>query len=349
MAVLNHFASCGWTLDQVRLELAGRFPGLAALYGTIGRQERLLPTEWANACSWIQKPGRRQAGRRTARINDTSHPEPTGGAVRTTSKSGVHQLVNDLENVLYAVLDHRLKERGREGLSLRLLLRAVLGYMRTMETDLLDVGCRTFATAMGKHHGTISRLLPALERASDGILSKVSDARGRNADAYVIQLPQHFEQLARELSWRSGKIHGIRPVFRALGDVAALVYEAIERGRLSPTTAVIVRATGLSRTAVETALATMSSYNMVERRHGQWTITAGTGLTELARRLGALDDAAEQITRHRRQRAAWHAWLDRNLVPALPEQDVEDPDSDRYWIPPSDDELGLLGTLWRVA
>ena len=74
----------------------------------------------------------------------------------------MHQLVNDLENVLYAVLDHRLKERGREGLSLRLLLRAVLGYMRTMETDLLDVGCRTFATALGKHHGTIARLLPML-------------------------------------------------------------------------------------------------------------------------------------------------------------------------------------------
>jgi hypothetical protein len=202
---------------------------------------------------------------------------------------------------------------------------------------------------MGKHHGTISRLLPVLEHASDGILTKVSDARGRNADAYVIQLPQHFEQLARDLSWRSGKIHGIRPVFRVLGDVAALVYEAIERGRLSPTTAGIARATGLSRTAVETALATMSSYQMIERRHGQWRIIAGTGLTALARRLGALDDAAEQISRHRKERAAWHAWLDRNLVPALTEQEVEDPDSDRYWIPPSCDEPGLLGTLWRVA
>jgi hypothetical protein len=257
--------------------------------------------------------------------------------------------VNDLENVLYAVLDHRLKERGREGLSLRLLLRAVLGYMRTMETDLLDVGCRTFATAMGKHHGTISRLLPALEHASDGILSKVSDARGRNADAYVIQLPQHFEQLARELSWRSGKIHGIRPVFRALGDVAALVYEAIERGRLSPTTAVIVRTTGLSRTAVETALATMSSYNMIERRHGQWTITAGTGLAELARRLGALDDAVEQITRHRRQRAAWHAWLDRHQAPNLAAHELHDSEYDDYWLPPANDDVGWHTAVYEAA
>lgn len=349
MAVLNHFAACGWTLEQVRLELGGQFPGLAALYTTTDRQERLIDTEWAKACRWIEKRGTQPAGRRTTRINDTSPPKPTGGGDRTTSKAGTHQLVNDLENVLYAVLDHRLKERGREGVSLRLLLRAVLGYMRTTETDLLDVGCRTFATALGKHHGTIARLLPLLQQASDGILTKVSDARGRDADVYVIQLPQHFEQLARELSWRSGKIHGIRPVFRVLGDVAALVYEAIERGRLSPTTATIVRSTGLSRTAVETALGTMSSYNMIERRHGQWRITAGTSLTALARRLGALEDAAEQIGRHRKQRAAWHAWLDRNLVPELAEHEVEDPDSDLYWIPPSESELDWGGTLWRVA
>lgn len=349
MAVLNHFAACGWTLAQVRLELGGQFPGLAALYTNTDRQERLLDAEWAEANRWIQKPGTQSTGRRTTRINDTSLPEPTGGASRTSSKAAVHQLVNDLENVLYSVLDHRLKERGREGLSLRLLLRAVLGYMRTMETDLLDVGCRTFASALGKHHGTISRLLPMLQQASDGILTKVADARGRNADTYVIQLPQHFEQLAQELSWRSGKIHGIRPVFRALGDVAALVYESIERGRHSPTTAAIVRTTGLSRTAVETALGAMSSYNMIERRHGQWRIVAGTSLTALARRLGALDDAAEQISRHRKQRGAWHAWLDRNLVPELAEHEVEDPESDLYWIPPSENELDFVGMLWRVA
>jgi Ser/Thr protein kinase RdoA (MazF antagonist) len=93
----------------------------------------------------------------------------------------------------------------------------------------------------------------------------------------------------------------------------------------------------------------MSSYSMIERRHGQWRITAGTSLTALARRLGALDDAAEQISRHRKQRAAWHAWLDRNLVPELAEHEVEDPDSDLYWIPPSETELDWGGTLWRVA
>ena len=332
MAVLNHFAACGWSLEQVRHGLGGQFPGLSALYGSTDRQERLLATEWAKACAFTQKPAPQQREVKSARINNTSQPLPTGGATGSTSKAGVHQLVNDLENVLYAVLDHRLKDRGREGLSLRLLLRAVLGYMRTMETDLLDVGCRTFATALGKHHVTIARLLPVLAAASDGILTKVAEARGRNADTYLIQLPAHFDQLARELSWRRGKIHGIRPVFRALGDVAALVYESIERGRLSPTTAEIVRSTGLSRTAVDAALAAMEGYRMIERRHGHWTITAGTGLTDLARRLGALDDAAEQISRHRRQRAAWHAWLDRHEATVFTGNDFYDAEQDDYWL-----------------
>jgi len=78
-------------------------------------------------------------------------------------------------------------------------------------------------------------------------------------------------------------------------------------------------------------------------------IVRSTGLGRIARRLGALDDAAEQISRHRKQRAAWHAWLDRNLVPELAEHEVEDPEVDLYWIPPSETELDWVGTLWRVA
>ncbi|WP_235564165.1 hypothetical protein [Arthrobacter sp. Soil763] len=349
MAVLNHFAACGWTLEQVRREMAGQLPGLAALYKDKSHSDRLLDKEWANACGWVQKKPAPKTGAPSSLINDTSRPQPTGGATKTTSKAGAHQLVNDLENVLYAVLDHRLKERGREGLSLRLLLRAVLGYMRTMETDLLDVGCRTFASALGKHHGTVARLLPALQSASDGILTKVSAARGRNADTYLVQLPSHFEQLARDLSWRRGKIYGIRPVFRVLGDVAALTYEAIERGRLSPTTAEIVRSTALSRSAVDKALAEMAAHNMIQRSNGLWTVVVATNLTDLARRLGALDDAAEQITRHRLQRARWHAWLDRHLVPELSENEVYDAEAETYWIPPDEDDGTYAGHVWQAA
>ena len=346
MAVLNHFAACKWTVEQVRAGLAGQYAGLAALYGD--KAERLLPLEWEKAQAWTTaKPTSQKDGRSYARINDTSPTKLTGGS-QNHSTHAIHQLVNDIENVLYAVLDQRCKIYGRASLSLRLLLRAVLGYMRTTQKNLLDVGCRTFAVALGKDHATIARLLPVLEKASEGILTRVQRGHGRNADTYLIQLPPHFEQLARDLTWRQGKIHAIRPVFRVLGDVAALTYEAIERGRHSPTTAELVRSTGISRTATTEALTRMETLRMIRRHYGRWEIVATTGLQELADRLGATEDRQEQITRYRKERAAWHAWLDRHVTPQIDEHDIYDWEADEYWLPPTDPGE-LQASLWQAA
>jgi hypothetical protein len=342
MAVLNHFSACGWSLQDVENELAGQFPGLAALYGSAERQARLLPYEWVKAQAFTgtapgtRKPSPRNYGEKSALINNTSPTLTTGGAGKR-SGAAVHQLVNDLENVLYAVLDHRLQKRGREGLSLRLLIRGLLGYMRAKETDILDVGCRTLAVAMGKHHVTIARLLPVLVQASDGILTKIADARQKAADVYLIQLPEQYQELARELTWRKGKIHAIRPVFRALGDVAALAYEAIERCRHSPTTAEIVRNSGVSRNACSAALAEMETLGMIQRHDGTWKTTSAN-LRVLAARLGVLDDYLDHIRRNRHERAIWHAYLDRfnTLQFAITEADMFDPERDEYWLPPDD-------------
>ncbi|WP_432246252.1 hypothetical protein ACRB8A_20270 (plasmid) [Arthrobacter sp. G.S.26] len=346
MAVLNHFAACGWTLSQVTGELTGQFPGLAALYGT--KQDRLLPKEWANAQAFTNNTssGKRTPAQRRGKdafINDTSITKPTGGAP-TPSPASIHQLVNDLENILYAVLDHRLQAYGRESLSLRLLLRGLLGFMRTNNTNLVDVGCRTLAVALGKHHGTIARLLPRLAGASDGILTKVMDARHKAADVYLIELPAQYYQLARELTWRKGKIHAIRPVFRALSDPAALIYEAIERGRHSPTTAEIIRTTGLSRSAVDSALANMEALAMIHRASRAWRITQSTNLSALSVRLGVMDEYQAHIARNRRQRAAWHAYLDRFANSRIPESDLYDAERDQHWIPPD-----VADGIWLAA
>jgi hypothetical protein len=346
MAVLNHFSGCRWTLDQVRDGITGQFPGLAALYGTEAKQGRLLEKEWASALAWTNKSSPRPTGRGYAFINDTSRPLPTGGAATSASKAGIHQLVNDLENVLYGVLDHRLMKLGRESLGLRFLFRSLLGYMRAKETDLLDVGCRTLAIALGKHHATIARLLPRLVQVSDGIITKVADARRRSADVYLIQLPDHHRQLARELSWRKGKIHGIRHVFRVLGEPAALVYEAIERARHSPTNADIIRGTGISRSAVENALGEMSALGMVHREGRQWHITATTNLGQLAIRLGVIEDVQAQISLYRHQRAAWHAYLDRFLDQGITETSLYDTEREEHWLPPDDDAASYV---WEAA
>lgn len=347
MAVLNHFAACNWTREQVQNELASQFLGLAGLYGTAVKQERLLPTEWAKAQTFTAnrtatKGGPQNVGEKTALINNTSPTKPTGGAPKP-SPATIHELVNDLENVVHAVLDHRLQARGRESLGLRLLLRGLLGYMRSMQTAVLDVGCRTLAVAMGKHHVTIARLLPILAKASDGILTKVADARHKAADVYVIQLPEHYKQLARELTWRKGQIHAVRPVFRALGDAAALIYEAIERGRHSPTTADIARATGISRNAVAKALSDMEALAMI-KRDGRYWKTTNVNLANLAARLGVLEDYEAHISRNRMERAVWHAYLDRFQDARVNELDLYDAEREEHWLPPDDD-----AALWLAA
>ncbi|MDQ0636374.1 hypothetical protein QFZ40_004345 [Arthrobacter pascens] len=330
MAILCSMAASGHTAQDVRAAMTDRYPGLAALYGS--KADRLLEKEFSRAVTFTAKSTAAGRGSQSAHINDTSHPEYSqGGLSERSSTAAVQQLANDVENVLYAVLDQKLiKNYGRESTGLRLLFRSVLGYVRTTGRDVLDVGCRTFAAANGKHHATIARLLPVLAAASDGILTKVADARGRNADVYLIQLPESYRKLAKDLSWRQGKIYGVRPVFRSLGDTAALVYEAIERSRLSPTTAGITRATGYSRTAVDNALAALLAVRMIHRAGREWRVTAGANLKALARRLGALEDFEEQVSRHRRERAAWQAWLDRHST-RIDENDVHDPEQDEYW------------------
>lgn len=345
MAVLNHLSACGWTREHIQNELTGQFPGLAALYGTPANQERLLATEWAKAQAYTsnrsdQKDWPGKAGEKDVLINNTSPTILTGGATKKPSTAALHQLVNDLENILYAVLDHRLKAHGRKGLSLRLLIRGLLGYMRAKETDIVDVGCRTLAVAMGKHHVTIARLLPVLAKASDGILIKVADARHKAADVYLIQLPEHYQQLARELTWRRGQINAVRPVFRALGDAAALVYEAVERGRRSPTTAEMVRTTGISRNAITKALTDMEALGMIRREEGRWRTTSAN-LRDLAARLGVLEDYQTHISRNRRERAVWHAYLDRFLNARMGESDMYDYEREEHWIPPDDAALWL--------
>jgi DNA-binding transcriptional regulator YhcF (GntR family) len=177
------------------------------------------------------------------------------------------------------------------------------------------------------------------------MLTKVADARRKAADVYLIQLPEQYQQLARELTWRKGKVHSIRPVFRSLGDAAAIVYETIERGRHSPTSAELIRNSGISRSTVEKALAAMEGLGMIHRDDRRWKITATANLRALAERLGVMADYQAHISRNRRERAAWHAYLDRFLDGAqVNECDLHDAEREEHWIPPDD-----AAALWFAA
>jgi len=337
MAVLNHLCAWQLSLSEVQAHLDTDFAGLAALYGTVARRERLLPTEWANAAAWVrQKKHPPASGLNHGNKSDT---EPalthSGGAEGLRSQVAVMAEINDLENVLYSVLDQRLARTGREGITLRFLIRAVLGFARAKETLVVDVGCRAFALAMGAHHGTIARLLPRLVKFSGGMLGKVEDARGKRADSYLLGCPEQWKDVAAATSWRKGKIYGIRPVFRALGAPAALVYEAVERARHSPTTAEIVRVTGMSRPTVAKELAVLAELAMVERHHGSWKLVHTTNLGTIAEWLGVQEEYETQLRLVKAQRRQWHAHLEGHTEPVIREEDLYDPERDEYdpWDP----------------
>ena len=337
MAVLNHLCAWQLSLPEVQARLDTDFAGLAALYGSPDRRRRLLPTEWANASSWVgQKQHPPADGLNHGNKSDT---EPalthSGGGEGLRSRTSVLAEINDLENVLYSVLDQRLARTGREGIMLRFLIRAVLGFARAKETLLVDVGCRAFALAMGAHHGTIARLLPRLVKLSGGMLSKVEDGRGKRADSYLLGCPEQWKDVAAATAWRKGKIHGIRPVFRALGAPAALVYEAVERGSHCPTTAEIVRVTGMSRPTVAKELSTLAELAMIERHHGCWRLVHTTNLGTIAGWLGVQEEYEAQLRLVKAQRRQWHAHLERHMEQMIREEDIYDPERDEYdpWDP----------------
>ncbi|WP_343320570.1 helix-turn-helix domain-containing protein (plasmid) [Arthrobacter sp. TMP15] len=346
IAVLNHL--CAWqvSLPEIQARLSTDFAGLRALYGNDTRLERLLVKEWENASAWVTEKQRHQpVGKRSSNKYDTEPPlTHSGGAVQPRSRLSTMSEINDIENVLYSVIDQRLARTGREGITLRFLLRAVLGFARAKGSLAINVGCRAFALAMGHHHGTIARLLPHLVKYSGGLLSKIENAHGKQADIYLLGLPEHWQDLANATAWRKGKIYGIRPVFRALGAPSALVYEAIERGRHSPTTADIVRATGMSRPTVARELTTLAELSMIERHHGYWQLIHSTNLTTIAEWLGVQGDYEEHRSIVKAQRRVWHAHLERHLVPVIYEEDLYDQEQSEWdpWIPNDYGELSAL-------
>lgn len=345
MAVLNHL--CAWqvSLSEIQARIGGDFAGLGALYGSSARQEALLEKEWKNAVTWVAQKNDTPKTEKSHGNKYDTEPSLThsGGAGSLRSHASVQAEINDLENVLYCLLDQRLARTGREGIMLRFLFRAILGFARAKGTLVVDVGCRSFAREMGSHHGTIARLLPRLVKHSGGMLSKIEDARGKRADSYLLGLPEQFQDVAQATAWRKGKIHGIRTVFRALGAPSALVYEAVERGRHSPTTADIMRATGLSRPTVAKELTILAELSMVERHHGHWQIIHTTNLGKIAEWLGVQEDYERQSALIREQRRQWHAHLERFTEPVIREEDLYDQEQSEWdpWIPYDNDQSAL--------
>lgn len=338
MAVLNHLAICGLSLDDVTSRMRQDLTGLASLYGnrTARRQSELLQHEWAKAITWTGRKNQPQTPRPTNALNsDTSGPLTHSGGASTPAMLAE---LRSIENVLYEVLDSRFEKHGRYSIHLKMGLRALLALARSRESTVIDVGCRSLSLAMGRNHSTVATTLKTLAETTSGIVEKIENGRGKKADTYLLTLPSRFQEIAQRLSWRKGKIFAARPVFWALGDTAALIYEAIERSRTGPRTADIVRATGIGRTAVHKALNTMAELGMIEKHYGTWQIIHTTNLTQLAEILGIQDAYEAKRATIRAERFLWHQYLARHETQGLNDYEIYDQEQDTwnpYWDPDS--------------
>jgi len=131
--------------------------------------------------------------------------------------------------------------------------------------------------------------------------------RGGDGDLYELVIPACLARRAGRQDWRGGKLHALRPVFLELGIPAALVYETLEQARDPLASFELITASGLSRSAVYTALETLSAFNLADQRGGRWSVVATTSLTVLAEQFGVLETIRKTVQRHRDERAAYRS------------------------------------------
>lgn len=334
MAAMCSLVASGWSDEQIHTGLLnGQLPGLAALYQkykTQGSRQSRIDAEISKAKNFAEKQGYplRKRPVRKSHINDTINSQrgDTHGEIRRM-------------RALLDLFDHRLAKQ-RSGIYLRFLLRALFEFSHKTGKTRVSVGCRALAVAMGVDHSTVARRLKDLAALPDSPVTKVKSGHGLQADEYELSLAPADALVANDRRLAAGKIYSIRPVFRALGPVAALAYESIEKTPRQSRQA-IARTTGLSGTAVYDALRTMAELGMIEIVHGEWRTVKSANLRLLADMMGVLDEISAQISLYRAQRKTWHETLASRptsplYVAPLAEHEIYDHEMNEYWVPPED-------------
>jgi DNA-binding transcriptional ArsR family regulator len=351
-AVVTGAAAAGMELTDVeRRMMQGTWPGLASFYARYASRHRVpaLKRDWIKALEYLRKNPGSRTQEDNARISPTSRPHTQPPAIQGHSVSSTpdaeHRFIRNWRNAL------RLRELNyldsRTGLARRMVLRALGEAAHMTASRFIEFGDRSIAVATGLDHTTVGSHLRALRSEQDPLVTLVEQGRGTKGDLYMLTVPEEVKAAAEDLSWRKGKIHALRPVFRALGLPAAFVYEALEHSPTPLATAEIVRMTRLSRTAVTESLEVLAAWNLIVRDRGRaWSVVATTSLKELAEHFGVMEAVAAQLHRYRIERILWKEWLFRNVNTVA---ELLSPDDDYPWEafegPPDDWALADLAFM----
>ena len=337
MAVLCAAVRSGMKFADVTARVEdGRWAGLMSLYLNANKPGVLIGQEWRKACAFVAK---KQAEQKSVRHCNTSEAlAVTRGGPRVKSDQEVtvdeHRFVRRWRAVLAEV--EGLELSGPRGLHARFLLRALAAAAHQSGSRHVEFGVRSLSLSLPVQPSTVSRVLAELREEDDPWLVLIREGEGTRADLYELRIPARHAELSERVDMPAGKIHALRPVFRELGVVAALLFEAIEQGATSVATA-HVRA-HVSRAAAFEALELLEGWGLIERDATGRLIARPELLGEIAERVGAALVVGLLIVRFRAERRAWIEHLSRHAVSA------------EWWAavvrdgPPPDDELepGML-------
>ncbi len=358
-AVLDAAVWAGLTLPAVlsRLE-GGTWPGLAAFYTRYrrpGTRSKAILADWRKAVAYVTAQQAKKPTASLVRKSPTSGPPSHGGHPPPTDEDhhdqrrmrgtpGEYQWIRTWWTALH-LLEHD-RYRGRRGIGARWVLRAMGEAAMKTGSRYIAFGVRSLSVVTGLDHTTVAAHLRALREEDDPLIDLIENDRGLAGDLYTLRIPDDISARAGRVSWRPGKLHALRPVFRELGHPAAFVYEALESGRGRPQRSFdLTTTTGLSRAAVYEALETLAAWGLVEPVRGRWALVTGTSLDRLAEQFGCTDTIRALVHRHRDERTRYRRAL------RIVDQHHHDPliaDSSYLWPPePPPQEQTLLELLER--
>jgi hypothetical protein len=317
MGVLCAAVRAGLSFTDVTARLAdGRWAGLNALYANANQPGRLVGYEWRKASAYVT--AHPEAGKRVRGCNTSAENVKSRGGRRAESSarasedpgSTEHRFVRRWRAVLAEVETREFK--GTRGLHARLMLRALAAAGHQTGSRHVSFGVRSLSLAMPADPSTVARVLQELREAQDPWIVLVREGEGTAADLYELRIPERHEDLVDRVMLAPGKVHAARPVFRELGAVAAVVFEAIEQGATTVQLAG-VRA-GVSRSAVYEVLEVLEAWGLVERDAAGALVARPEFLGPAAERIGAVVVVGLLVERFRVERRAWVEYLSRHAV-----------------------------------
>ncbi|WP_394216807.1 hypothetical protein [Brachybacterium vulturis] len=313
MAMLCAAARAGMRFEDVAARVEdGRWAGVVELFQNANKPGQLLGKEWRKAVAFVANSQRMKKSVR--HCNTSEAVEVTRGAPQARTNEEItideHRFIRRWRAVLGEA--EGLELSGPRGMHARFLLRALAAAAHQKGSRHIEFGVRSLSLSLPVQPSTVSRVLAELRSAEDPWIALVREGEGTRADLYELRIPERHIERAQRVELPGGKIHALRPVFRELGVVAALVFEAIELGAPSIETARVRAA--VSRSAAYEALELLEAWGLIERDDGGRLVAVPSRLGEVAERVGAALVVGLLVERFRTERRAWIEHLARHAV-----------------------------------